>query len=122
YIRRVIRRIFIRNEQFIILKKTHTNRLHNIFELPPFEDISDKMPNQEIGKKILYREIAKINRSIARERITEIILEPKHFPKDFKNLLKGTPELMLLPIPELQNITISGPHRKWLEGQLFARP
>jgi A/G-specific adenine glycosylase len=122
YIKKIIRRIFIRNKQSIILKKTHTNRLHNIFELPLCEDISGKIPNQEISEKILYREIAKINRSIAHERITEIILEPKHLPKGFESLPKDNPELMLLPIYELPNITLSGPHRKWLDKQLFACP
>jgi A/G-specific adenine glycosylase len=120
YIKKIIRRIFIYNGQFIMLKKTQTNRLHNIFELPLFEDISGKMPSQEISGKTSCREIAKINRSIAHERITEIILEPKHLPKNFEMLSKNDSELIFLPIHELKNITLSGPHRKWLDGQLFA--
>ncbi|MDR1590854.1 MAG: A/G-specific adenine glycosylase [Puniceicoccales bacterium] len=111
YIKRNIQRIFIFDEQFIILKKTSTNRLRNIFELPLLSDISEKMP---------VREIAKINRSIAHEHITEIIFEPEHLPEKFKNLLNNNSGLMLFPICEVKNITLSGPHRKWLNGRLVA--
>ncbi|MDR2813000.1 MAG: A/G-specific adenine glycosylase [Puniceicoccales bacterium] len=109
YVKKIIQRIFISDERYIILKKANTNRLHNIFELPLLDDIHEKTPTLEI---------AKINRSIAHERITEIILSPKH--QNFKILLKKNTELTLLSIQELKSITLSGPHRKWLDGYLPA--
>jgi A/G-specific adenine glycosylase len=111
YIKKNIQRIFINDGQFIILKKTNTNRLRNIFELPLLDDIPDKMPT---------REIAKINRSITNERIEEIILEPKYLPKNFEIFSNNNPELMRLPICQLKTIPLSGPHRKWLNERLPA--
>ncbi|MDR1366778.1 MAG: A/G-specific adenine glycosylase [Puniceicoccales bacterium] len=111
YVKKTAQRIFICDGQFIILKKTNTKRLYNIFELPLIDDIDKKMFTQEI---------AKINRSIANERIEEIISKPKYLPKDLKILTQNYPDLIFLSIYELKNITISGPHRKWLDKQLLA--
>jgi adenine-specific DNA glycosylase len=107
YVKKTIQRIFICDGQFIILKKTNGKRLHNIFELPLLDDTDKKIPLQEI---------AKIRRSIAHEHIEEIIFEPQYL--DLKILTKNYPNLISLPIHELKNITLSSPHRKWLNGQL----
>ncbi|MDR1906721.1 MAG: A/G-specific adenine glycosylase [Puniceicoccales bacterium] len=106
YTKKIIQRIFISNGQFIILKKTNTKRLHNIFELPLLQDMNQKMS---------LRAIAKISRSITNEHITEIIFEPQNLPEDLTILLQNSSELTLLPICELYKITLSGPHRKWLD-------
>ncbi|MDR0418488.1 MAG: hypothetical protein LBH08_03610 [Puniceicoccales bacterium] len=111
YVKRIVQRIFICKGQITILKKTNTKRLHDIFELPLIDDID---------KKMFIQEIAKISRSIAYERIEEIIFEPQYLPEDLKILTQNRPSLILLPICELKNITISGPHRRWLDRQLLA--
>jgi A/G-specific adenine glycosylase len=106
YVKKTIRRAFICNNFFILLGQTKTKRLHNIFELPILDDIPEATPAKEIDK---------ISRSIARERIREIIFELQILPKNLQILTKNNRELVLLPIGELKNITLSGPHRKWLD-------
>jgi A/G-specific adenine glycosylase len=112
YIKKTVQRVFICNEQFIILKKTNGKRLHNIFELPLLDNASQKIPLQEI---------AKINRSIANERIVEIIFTPKDLQKNLENLTNDHADWVRIPIHKLKTITLSGPYRRWLDGQLSAR-
>ncbi|MDR3317315.1 MAG: A/G-specific adenine glycosylase [Puniceicoccales bacterium] len=109
YIKKNLQRVFICNNSVILLKQTNTKRLYHIFELPLFEDIS---------QIISMRKIAEINRAIVHERITEIILEPEYLPENLQNLANDY--LILLPIQELKNITLSGPHRKWLDKKITA--
>jgi hypothetical protein len=102
----MIQRALVCDDFFIILKQTNTKRLHHIFELPLLDDISGTPPPKEIGK---------ISRSIARERIRETIFKFHFLPENLQNLTKNNRELTLLPICELKNVTLSGPHRKWLD-------
>jgi A/G-specific adenine glycosylase len=106
YVKKTIRRAFVCNNFFILLRQANTKRLHNIFELPLLDDIPETTPAIEIDK---------ISRSIARERITEMIFELQILPENLQILTKNSRELILLPIDELKNITLSGPHRKWLD-------
>ncbi|MDR2807273.1 MAG: hypothetical protein LBB11_03930 [Puniceicoccales bacterium] len=109
YIQRTIQRIFVESNQRILLKKASGKRLCHILELPLVED----MP-EEISMEV----IAGINRSISRERINEVILEPKERIGDLDLWLQKNRELVLLPFCELENATLSGPHRRWLEKKL----
>ncbi|MDR1435458.1 MAG: hypothetical protein LBI77_03590 [Puniceicoccales bacterium] len=111
YVQRDMQRIFLCDSSSIILKKAKGRRLHNIFEMPSPEDITENLATHAIGK---------ICRSIARERITETILEPDSLPDDLGAWVQSNLKLTLLPIRELGNFTLSGPHRRWLNGKIFA--
>jgi A/G-specific adenine glycosylase len=106
YVKKMIQRAFICDKFFILLRQTNTKRLQNIFELPLLDDIPGAIPTKKIDK---------ISRSIARERITETIFELQISPENLQILTKNSRELVLLLLGELKNITLSGPHRKWLD-------
>ncbi|MDR2200621.1 MAG: A/G-specific adenine glycosylase [Puniceicoccales bacterium] len=110
-IEKTMQRIFLCDGQWVLLKKTEGKRLDNIFELPPLDEI------HEICGKIPMETTGKINRSIGRERIRETILRPKYLPENWKEASHQCPGLYRFSIPELENIPLSGPHRRWLDGQ-----
>lgn len=100
YIKKQIERILVINDQGILLHQATTPRLHQIYELPKRED-GIVAPENPIGK---------ILRSIAKERITELIFKAKNIPEQ--------QNLTYIPLNELHRYTLSGPHRKWLNKYL----
>lgn len=94
----------------VLLHRTagDAKRLANLHELPTFEQIG-LTPDQDD-----YPLLAKKHRSITRYRITEIIYQvpPQHIPK--------SDEFVWVPRQELETLTLSGPHRRWVR-ELLAR-
>lgn len=102
YIKRYIRRACYVKDQKLLLKLTSTKRLNKIYELPTFEDL-------KINNDSAMELISTIRRSITNERITEEIYK-------VQNLNQIPSNIALIPLKELHSITLSGPHRKWIQN------
>ena len=93
----------------VLLHRTSgsANRLANLHELPTFEQIGLKS-DDTVNLPLL----AKKHRSITRYRITEMIYQvsPCGIPK--------SDELIWVPRDEIELLSLSGPHRRWVRELL----
>ena len=92
----------------VLLHRTSGNakRLAHLHELPTFEQIGLSPDGHD------FPLIAKKNRSITRYRITEMIYQvsPRRVPK--------SDELIWVPRDEIDTLSLSGPHRRWVRELL----
>jgi A/G-specific adenine glycosylase len=87
----------------------HSKRLGSMFELPLFADVHTDNPTSRIPhwqKK----------RAIANERISEWIY--KLSPKDLKEAYDKERDFHWIGLQDLDRLTLSGPHRRWIESIL----
>jgi len=84
-------------------------RLANIYELPASDDF--------ISPDTLstYPLLLKKNRSISTQRITESIYHIPPTPNLLKAITKNA-DLQWIPLNQLHEITLSGPHRRWVNA------
>jgi A/G-specific adenine glycosylase len=104
----ILNRILILSPQGDVLlhKKPETEkRLANMHEFPRIEDIQIE--------KLEPPMIFKGSRGIANQRFEERFYEIE-LTEDLLNRIQSTPELKWINPDELEEITLSGPHRKWL--------
>ncbi len=110
-IKAAISRAWVIQENNILLYQhaTDAKQLAGQFELPSFEQLKLAAPK---AKPLLTK-----TRGITNRRITESIhtLNTKQVPN---SQLESTPELQWIPIQQIGRITLSGPHRKWVQELL----
>lgn len=82
----------------------HAKRLAGMTELPPAELCGSTFPAELVTTR---------RRSIANERIEERFLRIEWTP-ELETRVAGDETLFWQPIEELDAITLTGPHRKWL--------
>ena len=113
-INRRIDRVFLAHEGCLLvhqIPKT-ARRLAGMCELPPAEMLSVAYP----AELILTR-----RRGIANERIEERFLHVEWSPA-IEKFVGGEETLFWQPVGELDAITLTGPHRKWLSDLLNSKP
>ena len=100
-------RLWIIRDNCVLLHETPTDskRLAGLMELPRAEDL----PSLSKPKKNALIAIKK--RAISNQSIEERI-HRSELPEDLD--LDDYPELRFVPLTKLNEITLSGPHRKWL--------
>ncbi|MDE6576339.1 MAG: A/G-specific adenine glycosylase [Opitutales bacterium] len=108
YVKKQIERIFLIQNDALLLHRASSKRLHRIYELPAH----DIFPAGCL-KEISFKQIGQIRRSIAKEHITEIIFEARDTTDNY--LPENT---TYIPLNQIHAITLSGPHRKWLNDCL----
>lgn len=106
-----VQRLFVRNENSILLFKTpHQNtRLANIYELPNtnlFDEGIDLLHPCSIKK-----------RSLSNERITEKLYQLEPSPT-LQKKIKASSDLHWIHLSNLDKVTLSGPHRRWVNELL----
>lgn len=104
-----ISRIFciVKNQLLLHKLPIHGKRLQGIYEIPRYDSIFKDQPNP----KLL---LLKSSRSITNQRISE-----SFYHGSMKNK-KDFPEHEWIPLSELDTITLSGPHRRWLKKLLLS--
>lgn len=105
-----INRAFVRFEDgAVLLAKTHASarRLRELFELPSWEDVfpGEKPPAANL--------LLEGRRGIASESILERIYAGT-LPPDFSEITPAGTKLVKIVPGQIEVITLSGPHRKWL--------
>ncbi|WOO39578.1 A/G-specific adenine glycosylase [Rubellicoccus peritrichatus] len=112
-VRKSIDRLFCVSEGQILLYKRpkDSRRLAGQFELPDFAQLGIKAASGDF--------IAKKSRGIANERIEESIYQVQLSTDDLKQT-SNVPDHHWIKIDDLDKVTMTGPHRKWL-SQLLAK-
>lgn len=103
----VLPRAWIQNKGNLLLRRipASAGQLAGQYELPKLEDLGQSVPKQE--------PLATKTRSITHRRIKEPIYQlaaPKKLPEDHE----------WITLDQLEHITLSGPHRRWVEELLRA--
>lgn len=111
---RVVLRIWCEDANALLLHRAPANakRLANLHELPTAESVGLADAAATRGKLL-----AKKQRGITRFHITEYI----HAARPPAARATLAPGLVWVPITELDAITLSGPHRRWVTEILAAR-
>ncbi|MFI5336404.1 MAG: A/G-specific adenine glycosylase [Opitutales bacterium] len=109
-----VSRIFCLHRGTLLLRRGHTaaRRLAGLYELPELADVG-VLPDEKI---LLFRK----RRAITRYRITESIYAVKPTAALRARIAKN-PGLEWVPLDDLDQLTLSGPHRRWI-GELLAKP
>lgn len=112
--RREVTRIWSVHGNAVLLHRAAAGakRLADLHELPTGESVT--LPSQRVA---LGELLAKRKRGITRFQITESIHAVK-FTSAQRRALAARPELRWIPLDELDRITLSGPHRRWI-GELL---
>ncbi|HEX2852444.1 MAG TPA: A/G-specific adenine glycosylase [Opitutaceae bacterium] len=107
---RAVTRVWCLHENAVLLQRGAANarRLADLHELPTSESIG--WDAQQIARSRL---LATRKRSITRFQITESIHSVKFTPAQRRSLT-GRPALHWIPVTELDRVTLSGPHRRWI--------
>jgi A/G-specific adenine glycosylase len=107
---RTVTRVWCVHENAVLLQRASANakRLAHLHELPTSESIG--FDAEQIGRSQL---LATRKRSITRFQITESIHVVKFTPAQRRGLA-GRPALHWIPVTELDRVTLSGPHRRWI--------
>jgi A/G-specific adenine glycosylase len=112
--RRIVTRVWCERDAALLLHCSHATarRFANMHELPTaahagFDDV-------RASRGAL---LAKKRRGITRFQITESI----HVSPPLSRRKKLAPELVWVPFAQLDAITLSGPHRRWVTEILAAR-
>lgn len=107
-----IDRLWIRSKDRVLLHRIPETaaQLAGQYELPGIHDLNAR---PKLGPRLLIK-----SRSITHRRIRETIyaLAPAEDPEV---LAAADPQLIWIALSELENITLSGPHRRWV-GELLA--
>jgi A/G-specific adenine glycosylase len=109
-----ITRLWCEQDGALLLHRAHatSKRLANQHELPRASDLGLSDADFK-GLELL----AVRRRSITRYAITETIFRADPTAKQLA-AAKKNPELVWVPLAELDKITLSGPHRRWIEELL----
>ncbi|WP_309397537.1 A/G-specific adenine glycosylase [Cerasicoccus maritimus] len=109
-IQRRVDRVFLVNDGCLLLHQipTTARRLAGMCELPPAELLETTYPAELIMTR---------RRGIANERIEERFLSV-NWTRDLEKLVGAEATLFWQPLDELDDVTLTGPHRKWL-AELF---
>ena len=112
--RREVTRIWSVHDNAVLLHRAAAGakRLAELHELPTGESVALQSQRIALGELI-----AKRKRGITRFQITESIHAVKFTPAQ-RRALAARPELRWIPLNELDRITLSGPHRRWI-GELL---
>jgi A/G-specific adenine glycosylase len=116
---RAVARIWCVQDNAVLLHRTSAaaKRLANLHELPSGENLGLDHAALTRGELVATR-----RRSITRFQITESIHRVK-FSAAERRAFAGQPALHWVPLTELHRITLSGPHRRWINELLEqARP
>lgn len=109
----MVDRLWILGDDGLLLARNGTDakRLANVAELPRRQDIPD-LPAK--GKQIAVHK-----RCISNQRITETIYQipPEVLPTPIPRATTA-PTLIWVPLDQLDSVTLSGPHRKWIRSLL----
>ena len=103
-----VKRLWVQNKHALLLhlRSDRAQRLASIYELP---EVDPELTKNLSAKHLLTTK----KRGISNQRIEEFIYKvpvSSQFVKKIKNL----PDLQWIPFSELDTITLSGPHRKWI--------
>jgi A/G-specific adenine glycosylase len=111
---RTVTRVWCERDDLLLLHRSSSNarRFANMHELPLAEHAG--LSPDHAGRGEL---LAKKRRGITRYQITESI----HVAPSPSTRTKLAPELVWIPLSELESITLSGPHRRWITEILAAR-
>ena len=111
---RAVTRIWCESDGSLLLhcSSATARRFANIHELPSPEHAGIDQARATRGELLARR-----RRGITRFQITESI----HAASPPTNLLKLSPELVWIPFSQLETVTLSGPHRRWITEILVAR-
>jgi A/G-specific adenine glycosylase len=112
---KAVTRIWCEHRGRLLLRRGHAQakRLAGLHELPEATDLGLQTPD----RKTL---LAVKRRAITRYRITESIYRVKPTATLLQRLAKN-PALEWVPFRKLDQVTLSGPHRRWI-GELRQRP
>ncbi len=101
-------RSFCRDRGRLLLRRGHAKakRLAGLYELPEASDLGIK----PAAKNLLLVK----RRAITRYQITEAIHHAKLTPK-LRHLIARSDSLAWVPLKQLDRITLSGPHRRWIQ-------
>lgn len=105
---RTVARVWCMQHGRLLLRRTHAKakRLAGLYELPEPADLGLATPDE---KSLLARK----RRAITRYQITESIYTVK-YSAVLKKKLKADPSLGWISLAELDNVALSGPHRRWI--------
>jgi A/G-specific adenine glycosylase len=111
---RIVTRVWCEREGSLLLHRSGAGarRFANMHELPLAEHAG--FTATRAGRGAL---LARKRRGITRYQITESI----HAAQPPTSCTKLAPELVWIPITELEAVTLSGPHRRWITEILAAR-
>lgn len=107
-------RLWCEHNGAILLHRAHASskRLANQHELPRSSDLGQSDSDFKDHKPLAVR-----RRSITRYAITETIIRADLTGKQLASTKKN-PELVWVQLAELDTITLSGPHRRWINELL----
>ena len=110
---RSVTRVWSERNGALLLRRAPTGakRFANMHELPTAEEAGLAIATAERGQLL-----ARKRRGITRFQITESI----HRVPASGLRKKLQPELVWVPLPQLDTITLSGPHRRWVKAILAA--
>lgn len=105
-----ITRLWYERDGTLLLHRAHTasKRLANQHELPRVSDVGLDEADFNNREPLAVR-----RRSITRYAITETIFRAELTAKQLASAKKN-PELVWVPLIDLDTITLSGPHRRWI--------
>lgn len=107
-----VHRLWVENEGALLLhlRSHRARRLANIYELPE----ADRELIQELDSEYL---LTTKKRGISNQRIEELIYKVPVSSMLLKKV-KGLPDLEWIRFSDLDTVTLSGPHRKWINEML----
>jgi len=106
-IKREIDRAWVESNDRLLLYRTTSERLANVHELPELSSLV-------LQKNRRQTPMLTKNRAIANERISESIYKRKLTDKLCKQVNEDT-AYVWVDFDQLDDITLSGPHRRWIE-------
>ena len=97
------------HEDRLLLRRGHAQarRLASLYELPELADLGLLPQNRPL--------LATRRRAITRFQITETI-HPVKPTAPLRRRISRTPDLEWVPLARLEQLTLSGPHRRWIAG------
>lgn len=109
-----VRRLWLLDGENLLLHRAaaKAKRLADMHELPRAEDLGLNAEALEAAPLLATKK-----RGITRYQITELIYAPA-LTKALRSAIKKDEALHWVPFSELQEITLSGPHRRWVEELL----
>lgn len=108
--RHIIHRLWIIKDNHLLLEQIpkHAERLANLYELPM---TIDSLPLQDLSP------IHTLKRSISHQSIQEHLYTLTPSPR-IQKIIHSQPNWQWIPLASLASITLSGPHRKWINSLL----
>ncbi len=102
-----IKRLWVEQDSTLLLHRASpkSKRLADIYELPS----ADGLVNNFRGKKCMMKK----TRAISNQRIEERIYRVKP-TMEIASIVESTPELHWISLARMKSITLSGPHRRWI--------